>query len=279
MIPSGIGFDKLENMIGKLSKYNITYPILAVIVGFIYVQGMFSTFTDKFSFANLLSIGTIPISKETYVVNGLVFLFTIFIQTAFALMLLNIAFIVMKRVKKRSIAKGRGGTFQRLQMWASGVYFILPFLFFCIIFGFYELGRMEYTTEWMWLFNILYIFILLLSYQLYQKADNNRDREWENIFRLIFISLTALSTAFYIYYNGFAAQLIKISDALDHKSSMVFVKVYSDSPESPEPFLKLDLSDRFFIGYHYEKKEGHLNTTYIIPTGKIKKIEKWDPIR
>ncbi len=271
-----MGEDKPSNtneFLEKISKYKLMIPAIGVIIGFIYVQGLFSpAMQGHFTPGYLLRAGFIlPISSEAYIGNGLFFLFEVFLLLLIAYISLaglsKIFLFLLDRFQFNITQKAS----EFLLNFLGFFYFLFPPLSIKLLYCLHEKSK-SYQLANLWFYDTIFIVVLLGGYFLYQKQQQRKTtNQTIELFGLLFLVTAVFSSILAIYYNGHVTQSIKINYALRDHAGLEFVKIYQDS--NPAGYYLLNISKDFFIGWNDKKR-----SITIIPITKIDKIEKWHAI-
>ncbi|MBP2643526.1 MAG: hypothetical protein H6Q67_1413 [Firmicutes bacterium] len=278
----------LENF----TKYKVIIISLALIAGFIHVQGLFSPVTDNnISFTNLfLPTSNLPIPLEMYISNGILFLVSVSFETVIAYIIYSLSASIIKKITRSNAAFSSK---KPPKLLALNLFWILPavyaiFLHFLIRYNFFNwlltyFRLQDYDAAAsvhliLWMINILYITVLLGSFSLYklQLSSLLTSKVVENdilkVKKAFFILIVIYSSMFITYNNGFIIFQVKVERALEEKGGIDFVRVYfkKDSGLSPLSCYRVYMTDKYFLGYFYATKK-----TILFPCEIIAKVEKW----
>jgi len=291
-----------DGLLQKFAKYKVAIVSLALIIGFVYVQGLFSPVTDsKFSLANLfLATNNLPIPLDNYISNGMVFLFSLFFQIVIAYIIYLLFSNVIKKlpgINPKLLRNNVDSSSKKIPellafFLAENSFWVLPGVFAAFVYYLQinnlfsrPLERFElqqYTASLsftlLWIINIIYIIIILGSFSLSKLhlsnllTNNVVEKDIYKVKKAAFIIVVILSSMFMVYYNGFLTYHIKVQRALEEKGGFDFVKVYfkKDSGFSPLGCYRVYMTDKYFIGYIENTKK-----IILFPCDIITKVEKW----
>jgi hypothetical protein len=251
--------DKI-NKILNIVKEMWYLPFLIYLIGFVYIQGVFSPFvSDDFIFKGFLSV--VPVPQSVYLFNGLYLSFIILaipILCGFGLYRFDIsrtADFFERKFKKYSI-----------------LFLTFPyFIFMLLIDGSIVFFAMEGTLsigETIVAYLILFIFhinITVIALKIHIKITELKGYSkaltgiifWFSIFIFIFcVFLFGLNTQISIF-NGFKNQ----------KENLEYAQITKEDG-SKEEYIKLDISSDFFIGYDFNSKRA-----IYFPMDKVSNIQ------
>lgn len=280
----------LTNNLEKISNYRMVITVITILTGFVYLQGLYSNYTSKFTFWDLFTyVIDIPASIDIYITSGFMFLSFLLIQITISYIVINIINSIITIYKQKKLifidqdSKPKEELVRKntsLTVENVGIHlgFILPVLCAAVFYLLYE-NIHTFRLFWLWVFNIIFITIIMYSFSVInQRKEYFQETKREIVYVVLKLFLTlsvALSSLFIVYYNGHKSQDIKLEKVLEGNSGFNFVKVYFTESSNMEPkgYYKLYLTKDYFVGYDDVYKK-----TIMIPNNIIKIIEDWNAV-